>query len=297
MKPIMKNHLLCLLAAVGVVFLGGCKKSESSGKKSSLTFSQDQEFNLTFEAEATTQNIFFTADGIWMVQDENGLEADKRWYSVTPTHGAGGETFVELSIPENTDMDKDRTAVFSIICGADKQLFTILQYSRNAAESKHVYFADEKFKSYCVENFDTDGDGRISKEEAAAITEIDCQEREITSLEGIKYMTALTTLNCRYNSIEGILDLSGLKNLKTVNADHNFYSRLDLSGCSALETLVANDNYGYNEQSKMVFTLAEVDLTGCAALKKVSLQDNAITTLSLKDSPELEEINMSMNQL
>lgn len=180
----MKNHLLCLLAAVGVVFLGGCKKSESSGKKSSLTFSQDQEFNLTFEAEATTQNIFFTADGIWMVQDENGLEADKRWYSVTPTHGAGGETFVELSIPENTDMDKDRTAVFSIICGADKQLFTILQYSRNAAESKHVYFADEKFKSYCVENFDTDGDGRISKEEAAAITEIDCQEREITSLEG-----------------------------------------------------------------------------------------------------------------
>lgn len=48
MKPIMKNHLLCLLAAVGVVFLGGCKKSESSGKKSSLTFSQDQEFNLTF---------------------------------------------------------------------------------------------------------------------------------------------------------------------------------------------------------------------------------------------------------
>lgn len=297
MKPIMKNHLLCLLAAVGVVFLGGCKKSESSGKKSSLTFSQDQEFNLTFEAEATSQNIFFTADGIWMVQDENGLEADKRWYSVTPTHGAGGETFVELSIPENTDMDKDRTAVFSIICGADKQLFTILQYSRNSAESKHVYFADEKFKSYCVENFDTDGDGRISKEEAAAITEIDCQEREITSLEGIKYMTALTTLNCRYNSIDGSLDLSGLKNLKTVNADHNFYSRLDLSGCSALETLVANDNYGYNEQSKMVFTLAEVDLTGCAALKKVSLQDNAITTLSLKDSPELEEINMSMNQL
>lgn len=159
----MKNHLLCLLAAVGVVFLGGCKKSESSGKKSSLTFSQDQEFNLTFEAEATTQNIFFTADGIWMVQDENGLEADKRWYSVTPTHGAGGETFVELSIPENTDMDKDRTAVFSIICGADKQLFTILQYSRNAAESKHVYFADEKFKSYCVENFDTDGDGRFPR--------------------------------------------------------------------------------------------------------------------------------------
>ena len=72
---------------------------------------------------------------------------------------------------------------------------------------QYVHFPDERLRNYLVKNFDLDGDGRISREEAAQIQAIDCSNMQITSLEGIEHCTALTSLNCRMNRLT-TLDVS-----------------------------------------------------------------------------------------
>ncbi len=293
----MNKIHLCALAALLIAFAGCSKESNKKEKHDALTFSQNQEFNFTYEADAADENIFFTADEIWLAEktDEEGV--DNSWFTIEPTSGKAGAAFISLTVSENAESDKDRSGAFTIMCGTYEKTFTILQYARNSAGSKNVYFADEKLKAYCVGNFDTDGDGKISKEEAAQITELECPEMEITSLEGIQYMTGLTSLNCRYNSIAGELNLSGMKNLKTVLADHNLLTKIDLSGCSSLETLWSFDNYAYDDDSKMYFSLTEVNLEGCSALKYVKLADNGITSLDFSDCTELEELDVTLNKL
>ena len=293
----MSKIHLCAFAAVILAFIGCSKESGNKDKHSALTFSQNQEFNFTYEADANDENVFFTAEDIWLVSKDEAEGVDYSWFTLEPEFGKAGAAFFTLTVSENAESTEDRSASFTVYCGNDKQTFTILQYARNSAASKYVYFSDSAFKSYCVANFDTDGDTKISKEEAAQITEIDCEEMEITSLEGIQNMTALESLNCRYNSISGELNLSGLKNLKTLYADHNLLAKIDLSGCSSLETLWSYDNYAYDDNSRMYFSLEEVNLEGCSALKYVKLADNAIKSLDFSDSPELEELDVTLNKL
>ena len=272
----------------------GCKKETET--PSALQFRKAQEFDLTFEPDETTEKISFTASEMWMAVKSKDAQTDDSWFSFQPEFGEAGSATLTLNISENEE-STDRSGSFSIKSGNDEQVFTIVQYGRNSGSSNYVYIADANFKSYLLQNFDADGDWRISKEEAASITEISCEEYEITSIDGVQYMTALTTLDCRYNKIAGEVNLSGLKNLKEVKLDHNYCSKIDVSGCSSLETLIANDNMGYDDSMRAFFTLEEVDLTGCTALKTLNLVDNAVKSLDLKDCAALEDLNVAYNAL
>ena len=63
----------------------------------------------------------------------------------------------------------------------------------------HIIIPDANFKAYCVENFDTNGDGEISEEEARRVTVIsfysDSNHRNIKSLKGIEHFKNLVQLN------------------------------------------------------------------------------------------------------
>lgn len=61
----------------------------------------------------------------------------------------------------------------------------------------YIDFVDPAVRDICVANFDTDGDGKVSMEEAAAVTDIGTLFRgntEITSFNEFKYFTGVTTL-------------------------------------------------------------------------------------------------------
>lgn len=47
-------------------------------------------------------------------------------------------------------------------------------------EGAHLLTFAEDFKAYLVENFDTDGDGEISRDEAELITAIECENLGLT---------------------------------------------------------------------------------------------------------------------
>ena len=62
----------------------------------------------------------------------------------------------------------------------------------------NIDFADSKVKAICVENWDTNGDHELSKDEAAAVTDIGevfRENEEITSFNELKYFTGLTKIS------------------------------------------------------------------------------------------------------
>ena len=60
-----------------------------------------------------------------------------------------------------------------------------------------IPFADSEVKQICVEKWDTNGDGELSDNEAAAVTDLDHAfwvKEEITSFDELQYFTGLTSL-------------------------------------------------------------------------------------------------------
>ena len=66
------------------------------------------------------------------------------------------------------------------------------------APSPAITFADANVKEICVANWDTDGDGELGEDEAAAVTslgEVFRGNTEITSFDELQYFTGLTTID------------------------------------------------------------------------------------------------------
>ena len=85
-----------------------------------------------------------------------------------------------------------------------------------------IEFADPNVKAICLANWDTDGDGKFSKAEAAAVTSIGTKftsNTTITSFDELQYFMALTTLE--QNAFSGCNKLTSIKfpsSLKTIKA-------------------------------------------------------------------------------
>ena len=60
-------------------------------------------------------------------------------------------------------------------------------------DNRYVYlrFADPAFEAYCLEHWDLNGDGRISRYEAQRVWDMDCSSLGIKTLAGIEEFTAL----------------------------------------------------------------------------------------------------------
>lgn len=63
-------------------------------------------------------------------------------------------------------------------------------------EYTNIQFADATVKAICVENWDTNGDGELSKAEAAAVTSLEKKfnNTKITSFDELQYFTGLTSI-------------------------------------------------------------------------------------------------------
>lgn len=232
----------------------------------------------------------FNASMYWIVSD---IDDSVTWLRFSKKYGAHGENQLTLSVDAN-DINAPRTANFTILCGFQKVEISLTQASKDV--SNYVDIPDDNFRNYILTNFDADGDGRLSRQEAETITSIDCRNLSISSIAGVRQMTNLTDLNCAYNTITDALDLSGLTKLRTARTDHNLYESLSLAGCSALETLQANDNYSMVNYSP-VYHLKSIDLSGCTSLKYVRLEDNALESIDLSDCSELTDIMLTINKL
>ena len=162
-------------------------------------------------------------------------------------------------------------------------------------DSSFVNIPDSTFKAYLIARFDTDNDGEISPEEAQEIIDIDVTTDSINTLQGIRYFKNLQTLTCRgyrdeERSIMGrlhdTLDLSGLKNLKTLRCRHNHITLIKLSKNNALTSVEAYGN-----------SLVELDLRGAPALEDLDAGDCEIRWIDVSECHSLKSLYVHNNQL
>ena len=138
---------------------------------------------------------------------------------------------------------------------------------------------DANLKAALVEEFDTDSDGEISREEARAVEQISVMNKGIKSMDGIQHFENLYHLDCSFNNLSSI-DLSHNPRLRLLSIAHNSFTSIDLSKVS-LENFICFEN-----------DLAEIDLSGQSKLRSISCGYNTkLKTLDMSDCSQSVDIS------
>ena len=197
-------------------------------------------------------------------------------------------------------------------------LYPIEAFECKIDSKENIIFEDANFKAYLVANFDTDGDGEISKEEALAITEIIVGTKDIESLAGIEHMANLTELRCEgpwsffepEEDPEGklkTLDVSKNVNLTILYCGFNQLTSLDVTNNPKIEQLrCAGNNLNSLDVSKNTELiefeaynnrLSSIDVSNNPELYHIDLTNNQIKSIDVSNNPELEYIDLTNNQI
>ena len=145
-------------------------------------------------------------------------------------------------------------------------------------------FPDANFRTV-VKEYDIDKDENLSRAEIEAVKEIKCYNKDIRSLTGIEYFTALQTLKCYSNQLTS-LDISGNTALKSLDCAKNQLAALDVSQNTALDSLDCADNQ-----------LTTLDVSRNTALKSLNCADNQVTSLDISQNTALESLICAGNKL
>ena len=145
-------------------------------------------------------------------------------------------------------------------------------------------FPDANFRQF-VSAYDIDLDGKLSSDEIAAVTTMDCSNKQISSLQGIECFTALKTLKCFENQLTE-LDLSANTALTYLDCRSNGLVKLNVTQNTALTTLDCD----YNQ-------LTTLDVSANVALKALYCTNNQLTELNVKNNVNLQSLYCDNNKL
>ena len=173
-------------------------------------------------------------------------------------------------------------------------------------EINETNFPDEYFREYLLTR-DYGEDGVITDEEIAQITDLRLNTlaatryaHNITNLEGIKFFTALTTLDCGRCPLTS-LDVSGMTALTTLECrggnsssasfDHCELTELDVTGCTSLTTLNCSNSRDMGNR------LTTLDVSTCTSLTELNCSWIFLETLELPHGASLTKLDCSYNNL
>ena len=230
-------------------------------------------------------------------------EEAKNWISMVESRAIRQET-ITLSINENDGDERSATIRFvdnnknnlaSIEINQEKGEIDVDPTDPSTIPSDMTKaFPDEIFRSYVLNNFDTNRNGIISEEEALNVKKIVVEWSRISSLEGIQYFPNLEYLLCRSNPLTS-LDVSKNIALTYLDCSENRLTSLDVSGCNALTRLRCGIFfYDYFHDS---YGLTSLDVSSCTALTELACYGNRLTSLDVSKNTALTYLHCRDNRL
>lgn len=175
-------------------------------------------------------------------------------------------------------------------------LYPIEAFECKIDSKENIIFEDANFKAYLVANFDTDGDGEISKEEALAITKIIVGTKDIESLAGIEHMANLTELRCEgpWSLFEPEEDPG---KLKTLDVSKNVNLTILYCGFNQLTSLDVTNNPKIEQLRCAGNNLNSLDVSKNTELIEFEAYNNRLSSIDVSNNPELEYIDLTNNQI
>lgn len=154
------------------------------------------------------------------------------WCRVTPN----GTTQLTITA-DKIDSEDQRNATVTVNNGYKHEAITVIQNAIIDA----VKFDDKAFEKYCIDNFDTNKDGILSKKEAAAVVTIAANGLDIASVKGIEYFTSLQNIDLSNNKLTSF-DPSIFTYLKKLNISNNQLAELNIRTNISLTALNCSNN-------------------------------------------------------
>ena len=176
-------------------------------------------------------------------------------------------------------------------------LYPIEAFECKIDSKENIIFEDANFKAYLVANFDTDGDGEISKEEALAITKIIVGTKDIESLAGIEHMANLTELRCEgpWSFFEPEEDPEG--KLKTLDVSKNVNLTILYCGFNQLTSLDVTNNPKIEQLRCAGNNMNSLDVSKNTELIEFEAYNNRLSSIDVSNNPELYYIDLTNNQI
>ena len=163
----------------------------------------------------------------------------------------------------------------SVVTTASTYTFTVTEATTLTAVfavsgGEQIAFADLNVKAICVSHWDTNGDGELSYNEAAVVTDLGQAFREnteITSFEELQYFTGLTTIsNYAFLGCSGLTGSLYIPNSVTSIGNYAF------SGCSGFTGSLTIPN--------SVTTIGQGAFEGCSGFTGSLIIPTSVTTIS-----------------
>lgn len=147
-----------------------------------------------------------------------------------------------------------------------------------------AHFPDKAFRSAAA-SYDKNSDGKLSKNEADSVKEMNVTYKGIKSLQGIEYFSQLQILDCSGNPFTS-LNVSQNKKLQKLTFNWTGVKTVSIDGLKELKGIYFIEG-----------EVSKVNLTNLPNLEVLTCAKNKISSLNLKNLPKLNHLSCSENKL
>ena len=207
------------------------------------------------------------------------------WISLIETK-ALNESTLTFSVALN-DGD-DRTGKILLTSSSITTEITVKQKGE-----QYVVFKDYWFEKYCVDEFDLNGDGRISCKEALEVEEMYVTTSLVTDISGIEFFENLVRLTWKgsyYYDEPPVIDLSKNSALQFFTYTITYYFE-------ASPKFVFGNNSVLTELTISGTVLETIDVSTLSHLQVLNVSGNKLTSLDVSRNTDLVTLDCSNNQL
>ena len=138
-----------------------------------------------------------------------------------------------------------------------------------------AHFPDKAFRSAAA-SYDKNSDGKLSKNEADSVKEMNVTYKGIKSLQGIEYFSQLQILDCSGNPFTS-LNVSQNKKLQKLTFNGSGVKTVSIDGLKELKGIYFIEG-----------EVSKVNLTNLPNLEVLTCARNKISSLNLKKSSQIE---------